>query len=443
MVGQKIAIVTVHGTGDTAESPEGPKWFQQGSRFAQALTQRLAGAGIEAEIIPHLWSGANSASEREKGADKLSRLLKQCAKKYSGVHIIGHSHGGNVANEAAVFLRWGRKVRPGKEFIASLITVGAPFLRLRGGWLQRLMAFFFFVLTWGSVVVVPLLAGAMWLATENRMDDTALIILFGAIGACLWFMFGISRRGARRLLRPRRSTSEAHSIYALWHENDEAISFLRRIDEVPIEAFPRASLFRSSSAMAISLGVFAVLIMCFLVPGLYLLGFDVLGLVKEAERAADASNSTAAIVIMLTFAPVVFTLTYLVYRFVVGGIAELLARSPLNNFVATIFRGIAYGRDNELGISDVSEQSFTHITQSAKLEGECATRMQAAAAAAADKLIDKYRWSLFTVGADTNAPLSNLATDAMTWDSLIHTTYFDQPEVAELIAAHIVGKARG
>ncbi len=58
-------------------------------------------------------------------------------------------------------------------------------------------------------------------------------------------------------------------------------------------------------------------------------------------------------------------------------------------------------------------------------------------------LIGKVGWSLFTVGADTNAPLTNLATDAMTWDSLIHTTYFDQPEVAEMIAAHIVGKAQG
>ena len=30
----------------------------------------------------------------------------------------------------------------------------------------------------------------------------------------------------------------------------------------------------------------------------------------------------------------------------------------------------------------------------------------------------------------------------MTWDSLIHTTYFDQPEVAELIAEHILAAER-
>jgi len=32
---------------------------------------------------------------------------------------------------------------------------------------------------------------------------------------------------------------------------------------------------------------------------------------------------------------------------------------------------------------------------------------------------------------------------AMTWDSLIHTTYFDQPEVADVVAAYITAKVKG
>ena len=40
--GGKIAIVTVHGTGDTAEGEEGQKWFQRGSAFSERLRQRLA-----------------------------------------------------------------------------------------------------------------------------------------------------------------------------------------------------------------------------------------------------------------------------------------------------------------------------------------------------------------------------------------------------------------
>jgi hypothetical protein len=63
--------------------------------------------------------------------------------------------------------------------------------------------------------------------------------------------------------------------------------------------------------------------------------------------------------------------------------------------------------------------------------------MQEAANGAAGQLIDKYRWALFSVGGDSSASLTSLTTDAMTWNSLIHTTYFDQPEVATAIGDHI------
>lgn len=443
MARDKIAIVTVHGTGDSAEGPEGTKWYQRGAAFTERLRQRLAAEGIEADIVPVLWSGANSAAEREKGADKLSRELKRCAGRYGGVHVIGHSHGGNVANEAAVNLRWGARRRARKEPIKSLITVGTPFLNLRTGFLQRLAGLAFLILTWGSILAFPVVVAAMWFDADKPLGPTAIFIMFGAIGASLLFMYGISRRGARRILRPGRSSSEAHQVLAIWHENDEAISFLRRIEEVPLEAFPRGSLFRGSNAAAISWGVLAVLVMGVGIPLLYFMGIDLFGIVEEAETASDASNSAAAITIMLIFAPVVFVLTYLLYRFVIGAAAEIGARKPLNNFVSGVLRGVALGRDGDQVICNVSTDSHTHATQSVKLEGECASRMQAAAGAAADKLIDKYRWSLFTVGADTNAPLTNLATDAMTWDSLIHTTYFDQPEVVDMIAAYIAARERG
>ena len=159
--------------------------------------------GIEADIVPVLWSGANSAAEREKGAEKLSRELKSCAGRYGGVHVIGHSHGGNVANEAAVHLRWGAKKRARKEPIASLITVGTPFLNLRTGFFQRLAGLAFLSLTWGSIVVFPLIVAAMWFDADKPMGPTAMLIMFGAIGASLLFMFAISRRGARRILRPK------------------------------------------------------------------------------------------------------------------------------------------------------------------------------------------------------------------------------------------------
>ncbi len=50
-----IAVVTVHGTGDTAASPDGPKWFQRGSAFSDRLKQRLArDGGASRDCTPSL-----------------------------------------------------------------------------------------------------------------------------------------------------------------------------------------------------------------------------------------------------------------------------------------------------------------------------------------------------------------------------------------------------
>lgn len=437
--GEKIAIVTVHGTGDTAEGPDGQKWYQRGSQFTDALRQRLAGAGLDAEIEPVLWSGANSAADRENGADKLAKELKKLKGRYSSVHVLSHSHGGNVASDAAMFTRWGARGR--KDLFDSLTTVGTPFFNLRTGVFQRAMGTLFLWLTWASLVLFPLIAVAMFVVP---MDDrppieVALIYIFG-VGACLFFMFGISRRGARRMNRPKRN--DARAVLSIWHENDEAISFLRRVEELPIEAFPRGALYRGSRAAAISWGVLGVIVMGLVLPSLYVLGwFDAFGIddSPSAGRAADTFAATAA---GLVLAPAIFVLVYLAYRYIVGGVAEIGARRPLNGFVSGVLRGIAYGRDGDQVICNVSTDCHLYGTDSRKLDGEVAQRMQVAADAAADRLIAKYRWSLFTVGSDTNAPLADLARDAMTWDSLIHTTYFDQPEVVDMIAAHIAANAK-
>jgi hypothetical protein len=154
----RIAIVTVHGTGDTAAEPEGPPdgdhWFQSKSKFVRLLKERLTGHGLEAEIIPHLWTGDNSATERERGAKSLSKLIKRLARTYSGgVHIIGHSHGGNVANDAACMLNW--STRPAQPKIASITTVGTPFFRSRVTAGDRIGAWLFAMVVVLSLLVIP------------------------------------------------------------------------------------------------------------------------------------------------------------------------------------------------------------------------------------------------------------------------------------------------
>jgi hypothetical protein len=155
---ERLAIVTVHGTGDTAAEPEGEadgaKWFQTKSRFANQLKHRLGEHGLEADIVAHLWSGANSASERDKGARTLAKTVRRLAKSHkAGVHVIGHSHGGNVANDAAAMLNWSRTQRRPK--IASITTVGTPFFRSHVTTSDRLGAWVFVIVALLSLFVIP------------------------------------------------------------------------------------------------------------------------------------------------------------------------------------------------------------------------------------------------------------------------------------------------
>jgi hypothetical protein len=449
-----IAVVTVHGTNDTATELHGEKWFQRGSRFSEALTSRLAARGIQSEIVPFLWSGANSASEREKGAEKLAATIKRMAPRYAGVHVVGHSHGGNVANDAALLLRWGRRKQRAKEAIASLTTIGTPFLNSSTSALQSLGGLLFLAIT---VISIPLylissLVLLLWVSgrdelftmnevfgppTEGNWFAVWLCVL--GVGVPLWLMLGLATRGLRRIMRPRGLDDARARVFSVWHGNDEAISFLQKIEGLPLEPFPSGSMLRGSRASAISFGVIAVILTC-IAPAAIVLAraFNLI-----AAPWADSEWLWMTTVALLFFAPVVFAIAYLLFRLVAGLVAEMLARQRLNRWIAGILRGVAFGRDGDQAIGQVRTTSHTHATRELCIEGAVAERMQAGAQTAAGQLIETYRWALFTVGSDSNGQLANLANDAMTWSSLIHTTYFDQPEVVDLIADYIGDEVDG
>lgn len=460
MAESRIAIVTVHGTGDTAKEAAGEKWFQQGSSFSERLRQQLRGKGFEADIIPHLWSGANSAWDRETAANKLAARIRKLYAKYDSIHLIGHSHGGNVANDAAVLLKWGLRRTARNERLDSLTTVGTPFFNVRTGWLQRAAGILFLTLAWGSAILFPLTA-LMWLGAEAQTgfasQSAALALMYILIVApCVWLMLRMSSQGIRRILRPRLDGKTTSSVLAIWHENDEAIAFLQRVEELPLEAFPRGSVFRSSRATAISIGVLAVIFFAVAIPILFLLGFDVLNIRELTASPVDpntlqsgdpGSEEIAALVVVILLlglwaAPPLFTAIYIAFRYLVGGVGEVAARGSVNRFATSILRGVAMGRDGDQVLCQVGPRSHTHPTIDHVLSGECAARMQQGANGAAGALIEKYRWALFSVGGDSSASLTSLTTDAMTWNSLIHTTYFDQPEVAQVIGDYIATRAR-
>lgn len=479
----RVTVISVHGTGDTAAEPDGPidgdHWFQTRSKFMKLLKQRLAGNGIEAEIVPHLWSGANSAMERERGARSLVNTIRRAARRNGGpVHVIGHSHGGNVANDAARMLNWSRAQRDPK--IASITTVGTPFFRTHVTGTDLFGAWLFAAIVALSILMIPAITAFASQGVTNaaldlvnlpfkdtvahtaerramfeeaaevaRTSDPGLFVRAlnwmtqhvypVASGLALLLMIPVAFYGLARIRRASRRPSADTKIYSIWHPSDEAISFLRRLESVPVEPFPRWSLFRGSRTTGVHWGVNAVI--AFILMGAAFLAFDFF---RGVNVLAQPFQSVGAylVVIGIAGAPLVFMTAYLIYRLFAAIVLELSLRGMLNNTIGGALIAIAFGRDGDHRIDKVSTCSHSYGTQDDVLGGEVAERMAANSGDASKRLFDKYRAAVFSVSADETNAINELAKDSMTWESLIHTTYFDQQEVVDRIGDHIAGVAK-
>jgi hypothetical protein len=509
----RIAIITVHGTGDTAPEPDGPPdgehWFLTGSRFIAQLKQRLAGRGVEADVFPHLWSGANSAMKREHASRKLVGLIRRLSKRYSGgVHVIGHSHGGNVANDAACMLNWSSKQR--RSPIASITTVGTPFFRTRvtaserfGAWLFVIVvALSLFVFTpaatlgrgvastwineefikyvtmpaWGGEAADGCSFDSGMSASEIRRSggvrppaeargaedalrpwseaeiacvtsrtteserglDQFFLGLSVATGVALLFMFPLSFRGVGRIRRAGRRLRSDASIRSIWHPNDEAIAFLSKLDAIPIEPFPRGSLWAGSRTGGIQWGVRAVLYTDILGAALLATGLAV----GDALGDFTATLGLVVLAVGIAGAPLIFLSVYVLYRLFAALVLELGLRGRLNNTVGGALKSIAFGRDGDNRVGETSNRSHYYETELVTLSGDVEQRMLKNSAEASGRLFDRYRKAVFSADDGESNAVNQIANDSLTWDSLIHTTYFEQPEVVDGIAEHIVRSRR-
>ncbi|MFE4055975.1 hypothetical protein ACFXP3_06635 [Streptomyces sp. NPDC059096] len=285
-------VILVHGTfaGDKDERDEGTRWWQRGSATWEALAAVLPeGAALpDEEVRLFHWSGANAQSQRLKGSTELLELLLGLEEQGRSYHLVGHSHGGSVIWETLVsaqIVTEGKGIprsltsHRGKQHVQdharlpglrSVTTVGTPFLILlpRLTWLVRgwrhprytlfgdlsrsrlgdtlvgfavslmmliglpgivlgVPAFFVLALSMLSVLHMPLVeglsVGVLGLAVLG-------MLAFGPVNR-LEFTDGLTRRaGASRQVFERF----AGRWLGLWAPDDEAIALLKGV------AVPRA-----------------------------------------------------------------------------------------------------------------------------------------------------------------------------------------------------------
>ena len=119
-------LILVHGTYAARESGDGDSWWQNGSHVGTELKSRLPGDVRSPESHEVFrWSGENSERARIKAGRQLLAHLESMEEKGQGYHLVGHSHGGSVIWHA---LQLATSHRKSLDHLRSWATVGTPFL---------------------------------------------------------------------------------------------------------------------------------------------------------------------------------------------------------------------------------------------------------------------------------------------------------------------------
>jgi hypothetical protein len=122
-------VVLVHGTFASSSDDCGEAWWQVGSPVYKELQKRLPPhVSLAEQGQVFRWSGENHERARGKAARELLRYLAPLEAAGQPYHLIGHSHGGSVIWQALLQSTMGGQPL---SHLQSWSTVGTPFLRHR------------------------------------------------------------------------------------------------------------------------------------------------------------------------------------------------------------------------------------------------------------------------------------------------------------------------
>lgn len=136
-------VLVVHGTWAAPKGDEQPWYgrYRRKGNFCWELERRLQGTALEGAVwrsqprdAPYWsWDGENDHVQRLRAADRLAREFERIVDNdpEARLHVVAHSHGGNVLLKCLEGLRTGTEgeVSPAAQRLGKLVFLGAPFYR--------------------------------------------------------------------------------------------------------------------------------------------------------------------------------------------------------------------------------------------------------------------------------------------------------------------------
>jgi hypothetical protein len=487
-------IITVHGTGATGPE-EGDRWWQKGSPFEKHLRELVESEDGVLKFEPFVWDGANSEVSRRKSGEALYERLKQSETAEQSYVVVGHSHGGSVAahalldaaahrNSLSLFRKWITVGTPFISFSNSLwlfaklgISGKAAYVTIFSGWLMLLMLL---------VIANPPLSVS---------ESERLLILVMASLMPLAIIYWVVRRRVRQRLRlysqswrARARGNFSSKWTALVHENDEALQGLRALRGSKLEIFPRdfgvpaltatsifvlpVSILLLASSQALTLRAFKLVsdnpFLGHLSKEGALIGnyainvavwaYAIITPISRSIRSAmdtigpllpgtvQTKEYLSTGIAFLLIPTVLFVISLLVVSLVakVARTTSPLLSKLLNRMTRHQMKQSMFG-DDVLGERIVDAQSWPMWAEKgygvlpSPLGDEISEFSNRAAADAIGKFRQELNAAMFRGdGKDRLEWLSGY----MTWDELIHTSYFRVPRFRKLVA-YAISTAEG
>jgi hypothetical protein len=476
-------IITVHGTG--ASGPEeGNKWWQKGSEFEKHIRELVQSTDGELHFQPHTWDGANSEISRRKAAARLygaAKTLENGSEKYC---LIGHSHGGSII---AATLLLASSTTNRLRHLTCFIAVATPFIQsVKSFWLfSRLYLI-------GKSVLVCATTFTFFLAVSvyteiygryrgNWSEYVTALVVFCPIAVIYALLWVLNRRRFYRYRAKILITSAnayAARLVSFRHRHDEAISGLKSLRNIDIRVFQRN--FAVSPFAFTSLFVLPALFALLVTSPQVLTELDIVNVkfggssmsstLPLADKLSDRmyfatavigrlvstlvlqipgvstimsqfSVPAALIMLMVVFAIMVFLMicaslltTYVVSLF--GFYVSSVLSVTLNELTWKQIRKIGFGDDTVGEIAINADSTCLWLpSEWLPLPDQLAREIADISNKAASAAVEKFRSLVSELALSREREIKSFFfSEYLTWDELIHCSYFNVPHFRMLVA---------